>query len=236
MIEPGTQLETRGFGEELSYLEGDFFAHIAAHNVIKNIVEAEKSGFDAAVIGCALDPGLGESRELVKMPVIGAGEACLHMASMLTAGRISFLVGCRKHIPRLAEKARIYGFESRIASWRVLDVGVAQMLRDREATNAAVHREARAAVEEDGAEVVCLGCTGLVGQAMGLQEELGVPVLDPVLIGIKMAEFQANLWRRFGISHSKIGGYEPPPERQLCNAYNASFGLVRKVVYHIKNR
>lgn len=58
--------------------------------------------------------------------------------------------------------------------------------------------------------VICLGCTGLVGQAKRVQDHLGVPVLDPVLIGLKMAGFKAALWKKFGISHSKIGGYQAP--------------------------
>jgi allantoin racemase len=62
------------------------------------------------------------------------------------------------------------------------------------------------------AESIVLGCTGMLGQAMEVQRLLNVPILDPVLSGIKMAELSATLWRKYGISHSKIGGYEPPPE------------------------
>jgi hypothetical protein len=44
--------------------------------------------------------------------------------------------------------------------------------------------------------VIWLGCTGPVGQAKRVQDHLGVPVLDPVLIGLKMAEFNATLWKK----------------------------------------
>jgi allantoin racemase len=142
---------------------------------------------------------------------------------MLSAGKFSILVGRRKWIPKMADNARIYGFESRIASWRVLGLTVPDM-RDREKTQAAILREARAAVEKDGAEVVCLGCTGMAGQARHAQEELGVPVLDPVLMGLKMAEFRAVLWKRFGISHSKIGGYEAPPSEEFEPIFRKVYG------------
>lgn len=51
---------------------------------------------------------------------------------------------------------------------------------------AAILREARAAVEEDLAECVVLGCTGMWGQAKKAQEELGVPILDPVIMGLNL--------------------------------------------------
>lgn len=218
IAEPDTIVETPWFNGDLPHLEYEFYEHIAIHNIIKLSVEAEKNGSDAIVIGCFYDPGLREVRELVKIPVVGVCEASLQVASSLSAGKFSILVGRRKWIPKMADNAQIYGFESRIASWRILDLTVPEMF-DKEKTQAAILREARLAVEEDRAEVVCLGCTGMAGQAKKAQEEIGVPVLDPVLIGLKMAEFRAVLWKRFGISHSKIGGYEAPPYDELAPIY-----------------
>ena len=225
IAEPNTIIETAGFGSGTPHLEYEFYEHLAIHNIIKVSVEAEKNGFDAIVIGCFYDPGLREVRELVKIPVVGVCEASLQVASSLSAGKFSILVGRRKWIPKMSDNAKIYGYESKIASWRILDLTVPEM-RDKEKTQAAILREARAAVEEDGAEVVCLGCTGMAGQAKKAQEELGVPVLDPVLIGLKMAEFRAILWKRFGISHSKIGGYEAPPDEELSRIYKRVYGKI----------
>jgi len=207
----------------LPHLEYEFYEHLYIHRIIRTAVWAEKNGYDAMVIGCFYDPGLREARELVKMPVVGVCEASLHVASMLTAGKFSILVGRRKWIPKMADNVRNYGFESRIASWRVLNLTVPDM-RDKEKTQAAILREARAAVEEDLAECVILGCTGMAGQAKKAQEELGIPVLDPVLMGLKVAELRAMLWRRFGISHSKIGGYEAPPHEELEPIYRRVYG------------
>ena len=227
VAEPDTTVEARSFGAGLPHLEYEFYEHVAAHNVIEIVVKAERDGFDAAVIGCFYDPGLREARELVRIPVIGVGEASLHLAAMLSAGQFSVLVGRRKWIPKMADSARIYGLDSRIASWRELGLTVPEM-KDRASTQAAVLREAKAAIEEDRAEVVCLGCTGLAGQARHAQDELGVPVLDPVMVGIKMAELQATMWRTIGISHSKIGGYEAPPDEELARIYKASYGGIKR--------
>jgi allantoin racemase len=218
LAEPSTIVDGTWFDSGTPHLEYEFYEHLAVHRIIEKTVNAEKNGYDAVVIGCFYDPGLRETRELVKIPVVGVCEASVHVAAMLSAGKFSILVGRSKWIPKMAANIRDYGFESKVASWRVLNLTVPDM-RDREKTQAAILREARAAVEEDHAECVVLGCTGMAGQAKKAQEELGVPILDPVLMGLKVAELRAILWRRFGISHSKIGGYEAPPTEELKPIY-----------------
>jgi len=231
-----TTVDIQGFGIGLPNLEYSFYEHLAAHQVIRRSVNAEREGFDAIVIGCFYDPGLRAARELVRIPVVGVSEAALHVAAMLSAGRFSILVGRRNWIPRMAENARSYGLESRIASWRVMGLTVPDM-RDRDKTQAAILREAKAALQEDLAEVICLGCTGMAGQAQYAQEALGVPVLDPVVMGLKMAEFRAELWKRFGISHSKIGGYAPPPDEEFTSAFERAYGQgldVRRIAQAVR--
>jgi len=196
------------------HLTFEFYEHIYIRDFIKTAVWAEENGYDAIVTGCFYDPGLREARELVKIPVVGVCEASLHIASMITAGKFSILVSTRKEIPKMTATTRDYGFESKIASWRMLNVPVPEM-RDKKKLKAAILREGRIAVNEDGAECIVLGCTGMFGQAKEIQEILGVPVLDPVLMGLKVAELRAMLWKRFGISHSKIGGYASPPKEEL---------------------
>jgi allantoin racemase len=222
-VEDSTTVEGIVFDRRIPHLEYEFYEHIASDTLMEAIVEAEKKGFDAAVIGCFYDPGLREARELVKMPVVGVCEASLSLASMISAGKFSVLVGRRKWIPKMMATAKGYGLDSRIASWRVLGLTV-PMMRDVEKSRAAIYREAKVAMEEDMAECVVLGCTGMVGQARDVQKELGIPILDPVLCGLKVAEMMAILWRRFGISHSKIGGYEPPPPDEFKAIFKKVYG------------
>ena len=209
-----TELIGTGFDAGTNHLEYEFYEHLAIHNIIKKTVDAEKAGFDAVVIGCFYDPGLREARELVEIPVVGVCEASLHMASMLSAGKFSVLVGRRKWIPKMSDNARNYGLSNRIASWRVLDLTVPDM-KDSMKTQAAILRETKLALDDDSAECIVLGCTGMAGQAMRAQEKYNVPVLDPVLMGLKVAEMRADIWRNYGISHSKIGGYEAPSDDEL---------------------
>lgn len=223
MAEDFTKIEVSNISTGTPHLEYEFYEHIAIHKLLEQCVKAERDGYDGIALNCFYDPGLREARELVRIPVSAPCEASLHVASMLVAGKFSILVGRRKWIPKMMDNARNYGFEPKIASWRVLNLTVPE-LRNFKETEAAILREARAAVEEDMAECVVLGCTGMARQAEKVQKVLGVPVLDPVIMTLKMAEMRAILWRRFGISHSKVGGYEAPPVDEFKSIFTKFYG------------
>jgi allantoin racemase len=123
----------------------------------------------------------------------------------------SIIVGRRKWIPQMRENVRAYGMESRLASFRALGLGVPDYHADEAETARRFHDAARRAVEEDGAEVIILGCTASSGFYAELQARIGVPVIDAAIAAVKHAEHLIEVRDRFGWSQSKIGGYESPP-------------------------
>jgi allantoin racemase len=66
-------------------------------------------------------------------------------------------------------------------------------------------RSAQAAIRQDGAEVIVLGCAGLAGLDKRLQQRLNVPVLD----GVVCALIIASGLSRYGVSTSKARRYNP---------------------------
>jgi allantoin racemase len=71
------------------------------------------------------------------------------------------------------------------------------------------------AINEDGAEVLVLGCTGMVGLSEKLQERLRekgyeVPVVDP----IRAAIYYAKLLVRLGLRQSRISYPKPLPKKR----------------------
>jgi allantoin racemase len=60
-------------------------------------------------------------------------------------------------------------------------------------------------VEEDGAEVIVLGCAGLSGMDREIREALDVPVLD----GVVCALILATGFARYGVGTSRVLGYNP---------------------------
>lgn len=167
--------------------------------------------YDAFVIGCFYDFGLREAREVSnKAPVTAPGEASLAIASCL-GNRISILVGAAKAIPKMRENAIRYGHGARLASLRPIEIPVLEMAAQPERTFAALLHEGRCAKEEDGAEILILGCTAEVGFAERLQGALALPVIDPVLAAFKQAEALAELNLMQSWRPSRRRGSEAPP-------------------------
>ena len=75
LARPGVELTYRCTGEGPSEIRSSRDARAAAPFVVKTIVDAADEGFDAVIVDCTADPGVTEARELVDIPVVGAGEA-----------------------------------------------------------------------------------------------------------------------------------------------------------------
>jgi allantoin racemase len=150
---------------------------------------------------------------MVDIPLVGACEASLHLASML-GHNFSVIVNFPTNIANVTLTARSYGFEDRIKSFRSLDMSTIERgdhfhRGDPEQNRARLIDVARKAVEIDGAEVIVGACTSAGWFELGVQEEIGVPVVDPALAAVKTACFMADLYRTCGLSHSRVGGYFP---------------------------
>jgi len=74
------------------------------------------------------------------------------------------------------------------------------------------------AIEEDGAEAICLGCAGMSGLEQQLEDQLGVPVIDAVAAAVKMAESLVSL----GKTNSKRLTYRVP-ELKTIQGYAPHF-------------
>ena len=211
----GTELTMVHLPRGPEHLEYRYYEALVLVDILHLVREAEGQGFDAAIIGCFYDVGLQAAREVAeRMPVVAPCEASTHIASTL-GDKFSIIVGRRKWIPEMMENVIKYGMKERLASFKSVDLGVLEFHQDEEETARRFREGAREAVERDGAEVLILGCTATYGFYRELQEELGVPVIDPMIAALKTAEFAAELKNRLGWSHSKVGAYESPPPEEF---------------------
>jgi len=64
-------------------------------------------------------------------------------------------------------------------------------------------QEGEKAVEEDGAEVLILGCAGMAGLDKEIEKIVNVPVIDGVVSALMLIESLI----RYGVSTSKAGKY-----------------------------
>ncbi len=182
---------------------------IAGYELVKMVQTARHQGYDAIVIACYSDPGIVAAKELCDFPVVGIAEAAMHMACML-GRKFTVLTTAKARIPSKEAYVRYNGLDSRLASVRSLGITVVETSHEPGKTKDAILAVARKAIEEDGAEVIILGCAGMAGYAEELEQKLGVPVLDPNAVALKMAEAMVDLQ----LKPSRIGIFAYPP--QLC--------------------
>ena len=95
---------------------------------------------------------------------------------------------------------------TRLASVRSVDLTLSAIDHNREETIAKLIIAGRKCIEEDGAQVIVLGCLSFLGMAQAVSEALGVPVIDPALAALGFAESMI----RQGLSHSKKAYPKPP--------------------------
>lgn len=171
--------------------------------------------YDAFVIGCFYDLALRESREVSGRAIVTAPcQSSLAIASHL-GNSFSVLVGASKAIAKMSENIYTYGYGHRLRSMRPLNMNVLDFQAQAERAMEAMLREGGRAVEDDGAEVIILGCSAEVGFHQTLQEELGVPVIDSALAPFKYAEFLAETADRFAWHPSRKWGSEAPPRDEI---------------------
>jgi allantoin racemase len=193
-----------------AHVEYHYYEHLNLGETLEWVKRAEEEGYDAVIIGCFYDLGFREARELVSIPVVSVAMATMHVAATL-GHKFSIIVGRRKCIPKMESNVQIYGLEKKLASFRVVNFTVPRMAEEPKKLKESILSEAKKAIEEDGAEVIVLGCTAESGFMKELIGKLGVPVLDPVVTSWKYAEMMADLYRKVGLTHSRLYGFEPPP-------------------------
>jgi allantoin racemase len=205
---PETEVDSVSIEKGPVSIESRYDEIFAIPEIVKRVKEAEEEDVDACVVNCFGDPGVRASREVVKMLVIGPCEASLLVASSL-CDRFSVITILKNVAGLIEENAKIYGVAEKIASVRAVNIPVLDLHSDNEKTARALLEEGKKALEEDGAEVLVLGCTGMTGMAERLSKELGVQVIDPLPTAVKFAETLVAL----RLSHSKLA-FPMPPEKK----------------------
>lgn len=187
-------------------IESSIEENMSIGGVLKKLVEVQDK-YDAAVIGCAGDPGLEPARELVTIPIIGPLESSFHIASML-GEKISVIPSIN---PSIWRKLRIYGMEHKLASVGVFNIPVLEMDKKKEEVVKVFLREAKKAVETDKAAIIILGCMTMAFLLIDemVKDKIDVPIINPAKISIKVAEMLVSL----GLKQSCVSFPKPNYEK-----------------------
>jgi allantoin racemase len=212
----GTEVDVVSLKKGPWHLEYHYYESLVLVDILHRVKEAENRGYDAAVLGCFYDVGLHEAREISEQMVVTSPAESTMLTACSLGSKFSIVVGRKKWIPQMMSNVVRCGLESRLASFKAIDMGVLDFQKRPEETKKRQFEAASEAVRDDGAESIILGCTAEFGFWKELQRKLGVPVLDPVITPFKHAEYLAGLKDRFGWSHSKVGEYESPPTDEIA--------------------
>ncbi|HEY8547281.1 MAG TPA: aspartate/glutamate racemase family protein [Acidimicrobiales bacterium] len=157
---------------------------------------------DAVVVACFDDSGVDAARCQTDVPVLGIGEAAFHAAAMVAA-RFSVVTTLRRSVPGIEANLVRYGLAARCARVRASDIPVLALDRRDAAVMATLRAHVEAALADDGAEAVVLGCAGMADLAGELAVAYGVPVVDGVAAATTFAEALVAT----GLTTSKVGAY-----------------------------
>jgi Asp/Glu/hydantoin racemase len=214
---PGTTVDLVSLPDDRPHhLEYHAYEGLVVGDIVRLTYRASDQ-YDAIVIGCFYDVGLREAREVSGRAIVTAPCQSATALAHNLGNTFSVLVGRRKWVPKMTENIRLYGHGDHLASMRPIDLGVHDFQVDHERTCERLLTEGRKAIEEDGAEVLILGCTAEYGFNDRMQNELGVPVVDAVLAPFKYAEFLAELAQTYGWYPSRKWGSEAPPAHELAD-------------------
>ena len=203
-------------------VESEYDELFSGPGIIENAIRAQNDGADAIVIVCMGDPALHAAREAVTIPVLGLGETAMHYAAML-GHRFSILPTLERRKVAYESKARQYGLESKLASVRPTNIAVLDIEDDQMVTFETLVDCAAAAVSQDGADVIVLGCGCFQDMDRMMEDALkqrgfSVPVIDSTPLTVLTAAALA----RTRLSHSKRA-YPDPPKKTMTG-------------YHLSNR
>jgi allantoin racemase len=167
--------------------------------------------YDAVILAGFGEHGRDGLQELLTTPVIEICEASAQLAQLV--GRTySVVTTLQRSVPLIEDRLRLAGLADRCASIRASGMSTAEVDDEPRRAVRAIADQARRAVEEDRAEVICLGCAGLAGLEDQIRSELGVPVVDGVAAAVRLAEAVVGL----GLTTSKRWSYAPPEPKHIA--------------------
>ena len=211
----GTDLEVSCLPYGPASIESFYDETLAGPPIVAEVMRAASEGADGVFITCFGDPAVPAARELVDIPVVGGFEPAVATAVNL-GERFSVVTVLPNVAPMISGLATRMGIRSRMASIEVIDTPVLE-LHDSDALIESLFEASRRALDA-GADVLVLGCTGMLGVAAALQARLEaecgrVPVVDPTGASLGMLLTMHSM----GLMPSRRT-YMPPPDKERTSS------------------
>ena len=204
---PGTTVTVRPVQCGPASIESMYEEYVSVAPTGALLHEIQSENVHAAIVGCFGDPGLDGLREVTDMLVVGPGGASIALATTL-GHRFSVVTVTASIVAGIRRMVWEAGALDNLASIRYIETSVLAVNEDPDAALDRMLVEARAALDEDGADTLVLGCMsmGFLDVAEQMTAALGVPVINPAKAALKLAEATVSL----GLTHSRRAYHRPP--------------------------
>ncbi len=146
---------------------------------------AKDDASSAFVIACYSDPGLHVCREATARPVFGIAESGV-LTALARGANFGVIAIRNRSIPRHIRYLRQMGLMDRLAGERALEMSVAETAQG-EGTLQRMIDVGRELRDQDGADVIIMGCAGMARHRAPLEQALGLAVIDPTQAAVTMA-------------------------------------------------
>ena len=150
-----------------------------------SLVSREEKRYSAFVIACYSDPGLHSLREVTRKPVLGISE-CGILTALTLGHKFGVIAILRQSIARHLRYVGALGVSERLAAELPIDLSVVD-LSNQEKTFGRMVEVGRTLRQQHGADVVVMGCAGMARYRKPLQDEIGIPVVEPTQAAVAMA-------------------------------------------------
>lgn len=213
---PGIEIEVHGISPPDRYFH-PLTEFRCAQQAVHAAITAERTGYDAFVIGHFQEPGLTECRGAVDIPVISLGEATMLFACSI-GRRMGLVTIDPVFIPWHQEQVIRHGLSQRVGGVAAIKADLPRFMRaftDPEETaqvRADFVREVRPLVER-GCDVL-IPCGGLPMLLFAQDQPFvvdGAVVLEGIATVMKATEMALALHRLTGVVASRAGLYSRAP-------------------------
>jgi Asp/Glu/hydantoin racemase len=149
------------------------------------LVRERESQYAAFVIACYSDPGLHSIREATKKPVLGISE-CGILTALTLGQKFGVIAILRQSIARHLRYVGALGVSERLAAELPVDIPVEELTNEKK-TFGRMEEDGKTLRHQHGADVVVKGCAGMARYRKPLQDEIGIPVVEPTQAAVSMA-------------------------------------------------
>ena len=200
-FDPGVELVYRTVRAAPANYTSQFDSVIADAGLLEAGLSAQEDGFDAVCIDTVSDSGVDALRSMLDIPVVGPGRS-MFMTALMLGSSFGVLTMWENWFPLYTKTFLSMKIHDRCAGMRA--AGIAPDNRNLIAGKEsevfpALEAAARLLIDEDGADVICLGSTTMHQAHTHLSEVLEVPVLNPGPLSYRFAEILTAT----GLTHSR---------------------------------